>query len=165
MGLGESFDALFSSANILTVCLWVGGIILFSIEFFQPMHKMSFSLGALLLVAAFVTRVIIGSPGEGFAFILMTCLMLYAFHLLSIVTQKRDWLKVSRLERAGEVKSRKLGSLVGKTGVAITVIDMTGSVNVDDVNLAVYSETPIAVGQRVRITRVSNDRITVEPID
>ena len=129
------------------------------------MHKMSYTLGALMLVAAFVTQMIIGSPGEAFVFILLTCLAWYAVHLLSLVTQKRDWLKVSRLERAGEVKSRKLGSLVGKTGVAITVIDMTGSVNVDDVNLAVYSETPIPVGQRVRITRVSNDRITVEPID
>ena len=57
----ESFKELFGSINMLTVCLWITGFILFCIEFFQPMHGVAYSLGLGLLGAAFISRMIYGS--------------------------------------------------------------------------------------------------------
>ena len=81
--------------------------------------------------------------------------------MVSLATQKRDWLKVARLARAGE-RSGKYDSLVGSIGVANTPIDLIGNVTVNDVNLVVFSERPIGVGENVRIVKVTPDKIIVE---
>lgn len=162
--MGESFAALFDSANILVVCLWTTGFILFSIEFFQPMHGVAYALGVSVLGAAFITRMLYGSAGEAFVFVLITAVLMLAVHMVSLATQKRDWLRVARIERAGE-RSKRYGSLINSIGVANTPIDLTGNVSVNDVNLVVYSEKPIASGERVRIVRVTPDKIIVEKVD
>ncbi len=163
MSLTESITTLFGSSNILAICLWIAGIILFSIEFFQPMRGISYSIGGAVIITAFVLNAIHGSPGESFVFVFTSVLILFGLHIVALSTQKRDWLRVSRLERTGTVKSRKFGSLVGSIGIANSPIVFTGSVTVDDVNLVVYSEVPISAGERVRITKVSHDKITVVP--
>ena len=68
------------------------------------------------------------------------------------------------MKRVGE-RSKRYGSLVGSAGVAITPIDLSGNVTVNDVNLAVYSEKPIPQGASVRIVRVDPDKIIVERIE
>ncbi len=163
MNLGESFVRLFDSANILTVCLWVTGFALLAIEFFQPMRGIAYALGSALITASFVTHMIHGSPGEAFMLVFVTCLSLFVLHVVSIATQKRDWLKVARIEKAGEI--RRYGPLINSIGVANTPIDLTGNATINDVNLIVYSEKPIAVGEKVRITRVTPDKIIVERAD
>ncbi len=161
---GESFAKLFESMSMLTVCLWITGLILFCIEFFQPMHGLSYSLGALLIGTAFITRMIDGSPGEAFMFVIVTAMLLFIVHILSLGTQKRDWLRVSRMEKAGE-RNRKYGRLLGAVGIANTPIDLIGNVTIGETNLVVYSEKPIAEGARVRIAKVTADRIVVELAD
>ncbi|MBD5131566.1 MAG: hypothetical protein HDT28_03085 [Clostridiales bacterium] len=157
----DSFVALFESMTMLTVCLWITGFVLFCVEFFQPMHGVAYGLGLGLLSSAFITRMIYGSAGEAFIFVLTTCLLMFAVHVVSLFTHKRGWLSVARIEKAGE-RSRKYNSLVGSIGVAITPIDLTGNVTINDVNLVVSSEQPIALGQRVRITKITPDKIMVE---
>lgn len=160
--MGESVTALFSSANILTLCLWIMGFALFSIEMFQPMRRISYLMGLAMLTAAFITHMIHGTTGEAFFFILFTAIAIFAVHIMSLAVQKRDWLNVARMTRAGS-RSRRLSSLVGAYGVASTSIAFTGNVIVNDINLVVYSETPIAIGERVCISEVTPDRITVVP--
>lgn len=157
----ESFVALFSSIGILPACLWVVGVILFSIEFFQPMRGISYMLGVVLLGAAFATRMLYGSAGEAFMFVLFTAVLLFAVHVVALATQKRDWLRVARMEKAG-ARSRKYDTLIDSIGVANTPIDLTGSVTVNDVNLVVFSDTPIGAGERVRIIGVTPEKIIVE---
>lgn len=159
----ESFVALFRDTNMLTVCLWVCGAILFCVEFFQPMHGAAYLFGGALLGAAFVSRVIYGDAGVAFFFILLTAVMLFAVHALSLFTQKRDWLRAARIEKADR-RSRRLNSLVGSVGTAVTPIDLAGNVRIDDINLAVCSEKPIAAGETVRIVGVSGDKIMVETV-
>ncbi len=163
MDLGESFVALFQSANMLTVTLWVVGFLLFAAELFQPMRGISYTMGVALIITAFVTQMLHGSAGEAFMFILLTCVMVFGIHILALATQKRLWLNVSRLERAGE-RRRKYDSLIDSVGVANTPIDLTGNVTINDVNLVVYSEKPIAAGETVKITRVTSDKIIVERV-
>ncbi len=160
--MGESVTALFSSASVLTICLWIMGFALFSIEMFQPMRRISYLLGLGLMTAAFVTHMIHGTPGEAFFLVLFTAIAIFTVHILSLATQKRDWLNVARMTRAGS-RSRRLSSLVGAYGVASTAIAFTGNVIVNDINLVVYSETPIAIGERVCISEVTPERITVVP--
>ncbi len=162
--LAKSFSQLFDSMNMVTVCLWIVGFILFCVEFFQPMHGVMYILGGGLTAGAFVTRMVYGTAGEAFMFVLITAVLLFAVHCVSIATQKRDWLKVSRIEKAGE-RTRKYGSLIDHVGIANTSIDLTGNATINDVNLVVYSETPIKRGERVRITKITQDRITVERVD
>lgn len=164
MSPAESFVAFFSSTSVLTVCLWVTGFTLFAIEFFQPLHGAAYVSGISLMFAAFVTRMLYGSAGEAFMFVFLTALLIFVVHIVSLITQKRDWLKVSRLEKAG-ARRRKYGTLIDSIGVANTPIDLTGNVTINDVNLVVYSESPIAVGQKVRITKVTSDKIIVERAD
>lgn len=161
MNPAECFAQLFESTNMVTACLWIIGFILFCVEFFQPMHGVMYALGGALTVSAFVTRMIYGSAGEAFMFVLLTAVMLFAVHCVSLAMQKREWLRVSRIERAGE-RTRKYESLLDSTGIANTPIDLTGSVTINDVNIVVYSETPIMRGERVRITEITSDRIIVE---
>lgn len=159
----ESFKELFGSINMLTVCLWITGFILFCIEFFQPMHGVAYSLGLGLLGAAFISRMIYGSAGEAFMFVMLTCVLLFCVHVVSIATQKRDWLKVARIERAG-ARRRRYNALIDSVGVANTPIDLTGNATINDINLVVYSETPIKQGERVRITGITPDKIIVERV-
>ena len=84
-------------------------------------------------------------------------------HIVSIATQKRDWLKVARIERAG-ARRRRYNALIDSVGVANTPIDLTGNATINDINLVVYSETPIKQGERVRITGITPDKIIVERV-
>ncbi len=160
----ESIAALFDSMDITTVCLWTTGFILFSVEFFRSMHGVMYAIGASLIGAAFVNCMMHGSPGEAFTYIFSTAVLLFAVHVVSLATQKRDWLYVSRMERTGE-RRRKFGSLIGSIGVAGTPINLTGNAAIDDVNLVVYSETPIAQGEKVKIVKVTTDKIIVERVE
>ena len=164
MKLGESIAALFGDVHILVVCLWITGLILFVAEFFQPMRGIAYVLGSMLIVAAFVARMVYGSAGEAFVFVIVTAVIIFAVHVVSLATQHRDWLTVSRIEKAGE-RSRRYGTLIGSIGLANTPIDHTGNVTVGDINLVVYSEQPIEKGAKVRIARVTPDRIVVERVE
>ncbi len=164
MGLGESFAALFDGTTILTVSLWVTGMILFAVEYFQPMRGIAYTIGLVLIGSAFVTHTVHGTPGEAFMFVFITAIMMFAVHAVSLGTHRRDWLKVARLEKAGE-RSRKYGSLIDRIGTASTPIDLTGNVTVNDINLVVYSESPIAQGETVRIIKVTHDKIMVERVE
>lgn len=164
MSLAQSFVQLFATIDMVSVCLWITGFILFCIEFFQPMHGVAYALGVGLIGAAFCVRMVYGSAGEAFVFVLLTSVLFFAVHCVSLATQKRDWLKVARMEKAGE-RSRKYGTLIESIGVANTPIDLTGSVTINDVNLVVYSFTPIAQGEKVKITKITQDKIIVERVD
>ncbi|MCH5160948.1 MAG: hypothetical protein J1G04_02855 [Clostridiales bacterium] len=162
MSIWKGIVELIVSANILTMSLWVTGIVLFAAEFFQPMHKLGYTLGLLLVVAAFVTHTLHGTVAQAFWFVFLTVIVIYVVHIVSVVICKRDWLNASRIGRARE-RSRKFGTLAaGSVGIAISPINLTGSATINDINLVVYSETPISAGERVRITRVTRDRIIVE---
>lgn len=164
MSLAQSFVELFSDIDMVSICLWITGFILFCIEFFQPMHGVAYILGVSLIGAAFCARMVYGSAGEAFVFILLTSVLLFAVHCVSLVTQRRDWLKVARLEKAGE-RSRKYGGLIDSMGVANTPIDLTGNATINDVNLVVYSFTPIMQGEKVKITKITQDKIIVERVE
>ena len=128
------------------------------------MHGVSYMLGPGLLVAAFGVRMVHGSAGEAFVFVLLTCVLLFAVHCVSLATQKRGWLKVARMEKAG-ARERKYGDLIDSIGVANTPIDLTGSAAIGDVNLVVFSFTPIKAGERVKIVKITPDKIIVEKVD
>lgn len=163
MSLSESFNALFAQSNILVLCLWITGFVLFSVEFFQPMRGAAYVLGVILIAAAFIVRMLYGSAGEAFVFVFVTTVLMFGVHVVALGTQKRDWLRVSRFERANA--TRKYGSLVGSIGIANTSIDRIGNVTIGDLNLMVYSDDPIERGQKVKVTGVTRDKITVQKVD
>ena len=165
MSVFSGIVELIRSANILTISLWATGIVLFAAEFFQPMHKLGYTLGLSLVVASLVTHSFHGSAAQAFWFVFLTAIVIYAVHVVSVAICKRDWLRASRLEQASE-RSRKYGMLAaGSVGIASSPINLTGSATINDVNLVVYSETPISAGERVRISRVTRDKIIVERVD
>ena len=67
------------------------------------------------------------------------------------------------MEKAGE-RRRRYGKLIDSVGVAITPIDLTGNVTINDINLVVYSDSPIMQGESVRITKITSDKIIVERV-
>ena len=163
MTFGESIAALFASTDILTVCLWATGFILFVIEFFQPMHGVAYALGGSLMTASLVTRMLHGSAGEAFVFVLLTAILLFGAHIAALA-QRRDWLRVARIERA-DARRRRYGSLIGSIGIANTEINLTGNATINEVNLVVCSDKPIDQGERVIIVQVTPDKIVVERAD
>lgn len=160
----QCFVELFSNMHMVTVCLWITGLILFCVEFFQPMHGVAYGVGIGLIAAAIVTRAVNGSAGIVFMFVLITAALLFAVHCVSLVTQKREWLKVARIEKAG-ARTRKYDMLMGAVGIANTPIDLTGNVTINDINIVVYSETPIERGAAVRVMQITPDKIIVERVD
>lgn len=163
MSVWNSFVSLFYSSNMISLCLWATGLILFCLEFFQPMRKICYATGMTLIAAAFCVCVTDGSPATAFAFVLVTAACLFCVHIVALATQKRLWLGVARIERAS-ISRRKYDSLINGTGIANTPIDTTGNVTVNDVNLVVHSDSPIAAGERVKIVRVDKDGIAVEKL-
>lgn len=163
MTLAQSFTGLFESVHTVTMCLWITGLVLFCIEFFQPMRGVAYVLGVCLLGAAFSTRVVYGTAGQAFMFIFITATLLFGVHCVSLATQKRDWLRVARIEKA-DARSERYDKLLDSIGIAYTPIDPVGNVIVNDINIVAHSETPIMQGERVRVTNIASDKITVERV-
>lgn len=164
MSLGESFSLLFTQVGYTMIVFWLCGIVLVMIEFYQPMKKISYILGAVTLFATLaIVAVVTESAGACFAFVFLTVSLLMLLHILMLYTHKRRWLAVAAVKKGA--KTVAISRLIDKEGIATTDISPNGHVTVEDTNLFVSSETPIARGDKIVIRGVREGRVQVEKID
>lgn len=164
MTLSESFTVLFSELNSISVSLWICGIVLIVIEFYQNCRGVSAILGTLCSIAACVVAVITtGSIGASFVFVFLTVIILYSAHVLMLATQKYRWLKTAAGKKSGH--TREYMHLINREGIATTEINPTGHIAVGDTNLFVSSVAAIEKGETVKIVTVADDKIIVKRAD
>lgn len=163
MDLGSCFAKLFMMFNTVTVTLWLVGLALLVLEFYQPTRKICALCGTLCLCASLAILAIQSTNiGVCFAFVFLTLILLFVVHLVMLVLQKGRWLIAAAGKNTGS-HTKNYVSLVNREGVATTEINPTGHIAVGDTNLFVMCEQVVAAGEAVKIVRVTDDKIYVVP--
>lgn len=166
-GLYHNLTELFSGMSIVTFMLIGMGIMLIVVEFFQPSYGIASGCGVLLLLTGITVRMLSGGTLLMlFYMVSISAAVLFAAHILMLVTQKRAWLSTSlalKLRRSVmEAEGVEHASLLGRAGVATTDIDPEGHIMIGDVNLFVSGNEFIPKGAAVRVVCVEGDSIQVE---
>lgn len=170
VGLRQNLYLLFSQMSVATAVLGVVGLALIIIEFFQPAHKIPTYCGTALVLCAIAVRILCGGTFVMLFFMIFFCvLILFAAHLIMLVTQKKAWLATSlaiRLKREVD-ESQKSGYayLLGLSGIASTDISPSGHVNLEGTDFIVSSDEFIEKGSLVEVVHVVGDVIKVVPAD
>ena len=169
-GLIKNLIALVTDSSIATVILLGLGLMLIIVEFFQPSRGIPSYCGIVLLICGIVIRMLKDSSMIMLFYMVFGCaVILLAAHVLLSLLPKKAWLTQSlalKLEKAVEgADIDDYESLVDKIGTATTDIDEFGHAAVGDINLYVASDTFIEKGSSVRVVRVSDDKIEVEPVE
>ncbi|MBL9125053.1 MAG: hypothetical protein JNG90_15555 [Planctomycetaceae bacterium] len=149
------------------------GLALVALEMFIPSGGVLGVLSALSILAAIVLAFFDG-PGTGLAFVLTTAVAIPAIlaaalrvwpdtpmgrHILLGVPTPEEVLPDSPLRR-------ELKSLVGKYGVAKSVMLPSGVVLVEGQSVdAVGQGMAIEPGQRIKVIEVRGTRVVVRPVD
>lgn len=160
---GKELAALFSDMSIAVVVLFVIGLALIAVEFFQPMYGIGAGSGTVLVFTAAIVRMLAyGTEGMLFFMLFFVSAVVLLTHALMLRLYKRDWLMQS-VYAVDEPDSEDdvYSFLLSLEGVATTRIAGYGHMSINDVNFYVTSDEPIAKGERVRVVKVEGDKIFV----
>ena len=170
-GLIKNLTDLITDSSIATVILLGLGLMLIIVEFFQPARGIPSYCGIVLSLCGIVIRML-KSDGTFIMlfYMLFGCaLILLVAHVFLSLRQKKAWLTQSlaiKLEKAmNDDGIDDYEDLIDKIGTATTDIDENGHVTLGDINLYVASDTFIEKGSKVRVVRVSDDKIEVEAVE
>jgi membrane-bound serine protease (ClpP class) len=157
-----------------SVLLLLAGVLLVMIEVFIPSGGMLGFLSIASLMAGIIMAFYHRGPAVGFLFLALTSIIVP----VALVFAFRWWPKTPMGRRvllqvptSDEVlpdspERRSLRQLVGKVGVAKSLMLPSGAVIVDGHTIDALSEgVPIEAGQRVRILEVRGNRVLVRADD
>jgi membrane-bound serine protease (ClpP class) len=162
---------LFETINIVSVVLFVAGMVLLMIELFVPGFGIFGGLGlvALMLCIVFQAQTFL----EGLILFLGVGAILVAISFIAARSMKRGWLYRSSLvlkdtaqKEEGYVSNDDYSSLVGKTGRSLTPLRPAGIAEFDGQKADVVTEGEfIPSHSRVEVTRVIGPRIIVRQLE
>ena len=163
--LAQAAQQLFDNITIVSIVFLAAGMILLFIEAHRDFNHILFILGILLLIAG-ITLTQVNSFSFGSLFILLTIIIppLVINHLLVLYFQKRLWLYQSIRSAVGAdaVSQEVLNSLIGATALAISNLDLTGTIAIGEHTFFAKSQTVITMGQKVIIKDIEGDTVIVE---
>jgi membrane-bound ClpP family serine protease len=150
------------------------GLALVCIEVFVPSGGILGFLSIVSLLAGIVLAFYHRGAETGFIFLIVTAIAVPA----ALVLAFRYWPKTPMGRRllldvpSGEEvlpdspRRQQLRQLVGKTGVAKSVMMPSGAVVIDGHTIDALSEgIPIDPGQRIKVIEVRGSRVLVRPVD
>lgn len=170
-GFGDSsFARLFSEMNPFVIAMFIVGIVFCIIELFIPGFGFFGASGIVLIVAAIVARMIMG--GDALMLMYMILLSAALFGLLFLLLGKFIKSRQKNEKSMFSVKSavpdgRTEGtadytSLVGKTGVAVTILRPVGRAEFDGVPVDVVARDGfVDKGTSVTVVSVEGATVTV----
>ena len=162
---------LFETINIVSVVLFVAGMVLLMIELFVPGFGIFGGLGlvALMLCIVFQAQTFL----EGLILFLGVGAIVVALSFVAARSLKRGWLYRSSLvlkdtaqKEEGYVSNDDYSSLVGKTGRSLTPLRPAGIAEFDGQKADVITEGEfIPSHSRVEVARVIGARIIVKQLE
>ena len=166
--LADAAGQLFDNITIVSIVFLVAGMILLFIEMHRDFNHVLSLLGTLLLLAGIILTQV-NSFSFGSLFILLTIIIppLIVNHLLVLYFQKRLWLYQSIRRAVGEdnpSSQSALQSLIGTAALAISNLDLMGTIAIGEHTFFAKSYSVIAMGRKVIIKDIEGDIVIVEEI-
>ncbi|HEY8444002.1 MAG TPA: NfeD family protein [Clostridia bacterium] len=166
----DQFVELFAGMGVAAgVCL-VLGLILCIIEIFQPGFGIFGGLGALLIIAGLVIRMLQGGTLLMlFIMIFIIIVILLAAFMIMVRSMKYGWLSRSDLVQKGTAvnpvrsdATMDFSYLLDKTGIASTPLRPSGKAIIEDKEYdVVASGAFISKGVEIKVIEVEGARIVV----
>ncbi len=164
--LGEAFSELFTGMSVSVFMCIITGMMLVIIEFYCTSKGLIGSLGAVLIGAGVLIRMLFnGSFAVLFSMLFLIILILFAAQILMLATQKKNWLVHSlsiALQSSG--KGSDYNYLKNLTGVATTDINPSGHIAIGEINFFVSAPEFIEKGSLVRVVEADGEKIVVKQI-
>ena len=172
------FGLLFSNMEwYVIVCLAVGFVLLV-IEAVQPGFGVFGISGIVLLVAGIILRAVFHKPEDNvlmqcFQLVLLDVLILAAGVGLLVLIQKKGWFKRTSIFLSGTAVDEKYSDgthnyadLIGKEGVAVTVLRPSGKAEIDGVIYDVESMNfLLEKGEKIEVVATEGGVIKVKKAD
>jgi membrane-bound ClpP family serine protease len=168
--VAAGFFSIFSGIGTLPAILFIIGLILLIAEMFMPGFGIAGGTGLVLLVIA----ILLTAKNAGDAMIMFGLLILLVGGVLAVIlwSAKRGKLHKKLIlwsadkREAGFSATPDNSALVGKTGVAVTILRPSGTGEFDGDRLDVVTEGAfIKAGTRILIIKAEGRRIVVEPAE
>ncbi|MBQ7797940.1 MAG: hypothetical protein IJ371_02330 [Clostridia bacterium] len=163
--MGQYIINLFQDMSLLTTALLIAGVVLCIVEIFVPKIGLTGIFGAILMACAMSSYYTDGYRLKHFitlisfiALILAVCIM------IELVLESKGVIKNPHRYRfrTYNVASSNLNDLVGKSGKAISNIDLGGTVEIDGQLYYATSDTSISKGSVVQVIGVQNNALVVK---
>lgn len=173
MGLFYAAMNIFSfveGIETLQAILFILGLLLLIVEMFIPGFGIAGGSGLILLILGIILTA--RTPLEAIVMVIILLLLIALALTIILRSAKRGKLSKKLIlwsaakHEAGFSTSADTSVLVGKAGVALTVLRPAGSGEFEDQRLDVVTEgTFIESGTKIKIVRTEGRRIVVEPIE
>ncbi len=169
--MAEDIVLLFTTMGWGAAICLIAGIALVIVEMFTPGFGVAGTLGMILLVIGVVLSV--DSLLEALILIALIIAVLGIALTVVLLSASKGmlWrspliLKNAAVKEEGYTSSEDLEHLMGRRGVAATVLRPVGTGDFDGVRLDVVTEAEfIAKGTPIEIIRVNGSRIVVRPVE
>ncbi len=169
----HQYGLLFANMEWFVLVPFLVGIICLIVEFLQPGFGIFGISGLVALIGSIVLRAVFRQPEDNvtmqiFQFLLFDVLILGLLFLFFFIAQKKGWMKKS-LFSVGTAVDPKFSSgtenytdLVGKEGVAATVLRPAGKAEIEGKTYDVVSDFLIEQGEPIVVTATEGGKIQVK---
>jgi len=170
----SSFARLFTEMNAWTIVLFVLGIIFCAVEMCVPGFGFFGITGSIMIVAGIIVRMICGGDLYMLLYMILIALVLFVlmFFVVSRMIRKGRLGKTAIFNVGTAVPeditegTRDYTALLGKVGVATTVLRPSGKMKIDDEIVDVVARDGfIESGANVTVTSVEGQRVVVVAVD
>lgn len=167
----EQFVELFAGMGVAAGVCIVLGLVLCIIEIFQPGFGIFGGLGALLIIAGLVIRMLQGGTLLMlFIMIFLIIVILMAAFLIMVRSMKYGWLSRADFIQTGTAvdpvrsdATKDFSYLLDKTGKATTPLRPSGKATIEDQEYDVIAQGAfIAAGAKIKVIEIEGARIVVK---
>ena len=169
------FGLLFANMPWYVIVCLILGVVCLVVEGIQPGFGVFGITGIVLLVGSIVLRAVFHQPEDNvlmqvFQFLLLDLIIIAIGIGLLVLAQKKGWLKKTPFFLAGTAVdetfsdgTKNYAFLLGKTGVAATVLRPSGKAEIDGKTYDVESANfLIEKGEQITVTAVEGGVIKVQ---
>lgn len=167
----EEFVQLFAGMGVAAGVCIVLGLVLCIIEIFQPGFGVFGGLGALLIIAGLVIRMLQGGTLLMlFIMIFLIIIILLAAFMIMVRSMKYGWLSRADFIQTGTAvdpvrsdATKDFSYLLDKTGKATTPLRPSGKATIEDQEYDVIAQGAfIAAGAKIKVIEIEGARIVVK---
>ena len=155
--------SLFQNMTILTIVLLATGVLLCIIEIFLPRVGLAGILGVVLTLLGFSSYYLDGFKIKHIvSLVSIIAFMLVMLMIIELILEAKGVIKNPDRYKFRTYKVEDgLQSLVGKTGVAVTNIDLGGTVEIEGKLYYAISKNALSSGSIVEVAGVQNNTLVV----
>ncbi len=157
---------------VLMTLLFVGAMVVLTLEVFLPSHGVLTVVGIGILVAA-IYRAFVYSEAAGVVSIVATMILLPTFVVVTVKIWPHTWIGRRVIPPNPTYTSGDFGTdvenlqhMIGATGKAVTVLKPTGKCEINGERMTCVCESGmLASGSAVKVVGVRGKDLEVTPLD